>query len=418
LPATATAAPTPPSLADEFLAVRAATLELVDTLSPEDTTCQSMPEASPTKWHLAHTTWFFETFVLAELPALAHRPPHPAYARMFNSYYNAVGPQHARPQRGLLSRPTLDEVVRHRHHVDAAVAAAAADLPPALAARVVLGIHHEQQHQELILTDILHLFAQNPLQPAFRPPPPRLSEATAPPGHVPKASWIEHPGGVVAVGHAGDEFAFDNESPRHRVLLQPFALAARPVTNHEFLEFVADGGYDRPELWLSDGWAAARRGGWTAPLYWSDDRRTRFTLHGPRPIDPAAPVCHVSYYEADAFARWAGARLPSEQEWEAVAADHPRAGNFVESGRLEPAPQAEPALLGDVWVWTASAYAAYPGYRAAEGALGEYNGKFMCNQYVLRGGSCATPRSHIRASYRNFFPPEARWQFSGIRLAR
>jgi ergothioneine biosynthesis protein EgtB len=398
-------------------AARAATLALAQPLSAEDMTAQSMPDASPTKWHLAHTTWFFETFVLAELGAPAY---HPTYARLFNSYYNTVGPQHARPQRGLLSRPSLDEVLRYRLYVDDAVAHALPTLPPALQDRLVLGLHHEQQHQELILTDILHLLAQNPLQPAFRRPAPEdmSPEPASTSWSQANRMWHEHPGGILAIGHAGDGFAFDNESPRHRVLLQPFALATRPVTNGEYLTFIADDGYNRPELWLSDGWDAVQRGGWAAPLYWSDDLRTRFTLRGPLPIDPAAPVCHVSYYEADAYARWAGARLPTEAEWEAIAADQPRTGNFVESGRLDPAPQRVPAMFGDVWTWTASPYVAYPGYRPPEGALGEYNGKFMCNQIVLRGGSCATPSSHIRASYRNFFHPEARWQFSGIRLAR
>jgi ergothioneine biosynthesis protein EgtB len=399
--------------------VRAATLALIDTLSAEDMTAQSMPDASPTKWHLAHTTWFFETFVLAELGVPAYQP---AFARLFNSYYNTVGPQHARPQRGLLTRPSLDEVLRYRLYVDDALAHAFSDprdIDPDLLARLTLGIHHEQQHQELILTDILHLLAQNPLLPAYRRAGPSDLPAEtprkSPPG--PRDLWHEHPGGIVAVG-AGDGFAFDNEGPRHRVLLQPFAVATRPVSNGEYLTFIADDGYSRPELWLSDGWDALQHDRWTAPLYWSDDLRTRFTLRGLVPLDPAAPVCHVSYYEADAYARWAGARLPTEAEWEAIAAALPITGNFVESDRLDPAPQVAPAMFGDVWVWTASPYVAYPGYRAPIGPLGEYNGKFMCNQIVLRGGSCATPRSHIRASYRNFFHPGTRWQFSGIRLAR
>lgn len=401
------------TLQTAFSATRAATLALVEPLSAEDMTAQSMPDASPSKWHLAHTTWFFETFILAELGLPAHAP---AYARIFNSYYNSVGPQHARPQRGLLTRPSLDEVLRYRLHVDDAVTRALPDLSPELRARVTLGVHHEQQHQELILTDILHLLAQNPLQPTYkRPVPNDLSLAPA----SPRDLWHEHPGGVVAIGHAADdEFAFDNETPRHRVLLQPFALATRPVSNGEYLTFIADDGYARPELWLSDGWSAVQRNNWTAPLYWSEDHRTRFSLRGPLPIDPAAPVCHVSFYEADAYARWAGARLPLEAEWETIASDSPITGNFADRGLLDPVPQRTPSLFGDVWTWTASPYVAYPGFRPAVGALGEYNGKFMCNQIVLRGGSCATPQSHIRASYRNFFPPEARWQFSGIRLAR
>ena len=378
---------------------------------------QSMPDASPVKWHLAHTTWFFETFVLAELPEF--RPFHPGYAALFNSYYNSVGAPHPRGQRGLLTRPDLSEVLRYRQHVDHAVRSALAQgqLSAELSARVRVGLHHEQQHQELILTDVLHLLSQNPLCPAFRPPVD-LPLATAPEA-PPTDRWHVHPGGVVQLGHRGDDFCFDNELPRHRVLLAPFEIAARPVDNAAYLQFIRDGAYRRPELWLSDGWDAVHRRGWFAPLYWSADLETRFTLHGLRPIDPAAPVCHVSYYEADAFARWAGARLPGEHEWESVAENQPITGNFVESGRLEPvAHHHHPQFFGDVWVWTASPYVAYPGFRPATGALGEYNGKFMCNQIVLRGGSCATPRSHVRASYRNFFPPEARWQFSGLRLAR
>jgi len=406
---TASAAP----LASALSAVRAATIALVEPLSGEDMTAQSMPEASPTKWHLAHTSWFFETFVLAELGV----PPYqPAYARLFNSYYNTVGPQHARPQRGLLTRPSLDEVLRYRLYVDDALAHALPGLTPELQARVTLGIQHEQQHQELILTDILHLLAQNPLQPAYRRPAP--SDLSLQSVRTAGDLWREHPGGVVEIGAADTGFSFDNEGPRHRALLQPFALATRPVSNGEWLTFIADDGYTRPELWLSDGWDVVQRRGWTAPLYWSDDHRTRFTLRGPLPIDPAAPVCHVSFYEADAYARWAGHRLPSEQEWEAIAQTHAVTGNFVESCCLDPIPQRSANLFGDIWVWTASPYVAYPGFRPAAGALGEYNGKFMCNQIVLRGGSCATPRSHIRASYRNFFPPDARWQFSGVRLAR
>ena len=312
-------------------------------------------------------------------------------------------------------------MLAYRRHVDAALhAALTADLlSDALLLRIELGLHHEQQHQELILTDVLHLLAHNPLQPRFREPAPSdMSFGSADSDEL----WHAHPGGVVEVGHDGRGFAFDNEGPRHRALLQPFELAARPVSNAEYLAFIRDDGYRRADLWLSDGWDAAQRHGWRAPLYWSSDLATRFTLHGPRAIDPDAPVCHVSFYEADAYARWAGARLPTEHEWESVAADVAVGlvidGNFVESGHLEPAAQPSPRLMGDVWVWTASPYVAYPGFRPAAGALGEYNGKFMCNQIVLRGGSCATPRTHVRASYRNFFPPEARWQFSGLRLAR
>ncbi len=380
---------------------------------------QSMPDASPVKWHLAHTTWFFETFVLAELPDF--RPFNADVAALFNSYYNSVGAPYPRARRGLLTRPDLAEVLRWRKHVDQAMHRALAHgLPDELHARVETGLHHEQQHQELILTDVLHLLAQNPLRPAFRPPTDDLSFETA---HRPPTPdlWHAYPGGVISVGHAGhagNDFAFDNELPRHRILLAPFEICARPVSNGAYTDFIRDGGYRNPALWLSDGWDALHRHGWTAPMYWSDDLTTHFTLHGTRPIDPDAPVAHVSFYEADAYARWAGARLPSEHEWESVAEDQPISGNFVESGRLRPVAQNPPHFFGDVWVWTASPYTAYPGFRPATGALGEYNGKFMCNQIVLRGGSCATPRTHIRASYRNFFPPEARWQFSGLRLAR
>jgi ergothioneine biosynthesis protein EgtB len=397
-----------------YATVRAASLALVAGLSAEDMLAQSMPDASPVKWHLAHTSWFFETFVLAELPG--HRAFDPAYALLFNSYYNSVGAQHARPQRGLLTRPALAEVLRYREHVDRSMQAAlTAGLPDALATRAELGLHHEQQHQELILTDLQHLLAHNPLQPAFRPVPEDSSTHAAP-----TPLWHAHPGGIVEIGHAGRGFAFDNEGPRHRVLLEPFEVSARPVDNAQVLEFIADGGYRRPELWLSDGWDAVRRHAWTAPLYWSEDHRSRFTLHGPRPLLPHAPACHLSFYEADALARWAGARLPTEAEWETVARTLPSAGHLLETEprHLEPLPSQHPHFFGDVWVWTASPYVAYPGFRPSADALGEYNGKFMCNQMVLRGGSCATPRSHIRASYRNFFPPGARWQFSGLRLAR
>ena len=398
--------------------VRAATEALVRGLEPEDMVAQSMDDCSPTKWHLAHTTWFFETFVLRAEPG--HAPFHPAFEVLFNSYYEAVGPQFPRPRRGLLTRPTVREVLAYRAHVDAAVERRlAAEVAPELAARVELGLHHEQQHQELILMDLKHLFAQSPLRPALRPEAAAPSERPAPP-----LAWHAGPDGLVELGHAGAGFCFDNEAPRHRAFLRPYALASRCVTNGEYAAFVADDGYRRPELWLSDGWAAVRRLGWAAPLYWdlADGTGSEFTLGGPRPLDPHAPVVHVSHYEADAYARWAGARLPTEAEWETVAAGAAIAGNFVESGRLHPtsAPDGPgpQQLFGDVWEWTASAYLPYPGYRPAAGALGEYNGKFMSGQMVLRGGSCVTPADHARASYRNFFPPAARWPFAGIRLIR
>jgi ergothioneine biosynthesis protein EgtB len=407
-------------LASRYREVRAASEALRAPLSAEDCAIQSMPDASPTKWHLAHTTWFFETFVLER--ALPGRPPFdPSYRFLFNSYYNAVGPQYARPERGLLSRPSLADVLRYRAAVDEALLAWLEPPEPRAAellAVVELGLQHEQQHQELILTDVKHAFGRNPLRPAYRtlPPPPR---AEAPPLRF--EAFAE---GVRAFGHAGEGFAFDNEGPRHRALVPAFALASRCATNAEYLAFVEDGGYERPELWLSDGWAWRQAEGVEAPLYWerAEGAWSTFTLAGPRALRAEEPVTHVSFYEAAAFAEWAGARLPTEHEWETAAAPAPVAGHFAPSGRLHPA--AAPAgprvaqLFGDVWEWTRSDYAPYPGYRPSAGALGEYNGKFMCNQRVLRGGSCATPAGHVRATYRNFFPPTARWQFSGIRLAR
>ncbi len=399
--------------------VRAATMSLVEGLTPEDMVAQSMDDCSPTKWHLAHTTWFFETFVL-RAAARGYAPFHPAFEVLFNSYYQAVGPQYPRPRRGLLTRPPLAEVLAYRAAVDAAIERMfAGEVAPAIAARVELGLHHEQQHQELILMDLKHLFAHNPLGPALR------AGAAPPSGRpAPPLAWHAGPDGLVELGHDGAGFAFDNEGPRHRAYLRPYALASRLVTAGEFAEFVADGGYRRADLWLSDGWATVQRLGWAAPLYWdmSGGTWTICTLGGPRPLDPHAPVVHVSHYEADAFARWAGARLPTEAEWEAVAAGRPVVGNFVESGLLHPtaaAPDSGPQqLFGDAWEWTASAYLPYPGFRAAEGALGEYNGKFMSGQMVLRGGACVTPQDHARATYRNFFPPQARWPFAGLRLAR
>jgi ergothioneine biosynthesis protein EgtB len=410
-------------LAERYRMVRAATEALAAPLSPEDTTAQSMPDASPVKWHLAHTSWFFETFVL-EATAPGYRPLEPAYRVLFNSYYHSVGDQHSRPERGLVTRPGLAEVLAYRRHVDEHCLALLerGRLDAAQLGVVELGLHHEQQHQELILTDLKHLFARNPLYPVYRP------RASEPPRQPAPLGWHAVPGGLREIGHAGPGFAFDNEGPRHRVFVHAFQLASRAVTNAEYLAFIEERGYRRPELWLSDGIATVEREGWQAPLYWTrrDGAWWRYTLAGLAPVAPGEPVTHVSAYEADAYARWARARLPTEAEWEVVAADAPPAGNFVESGRLEPAPVTADAtraprpaqLFGDVWEWTSSAYAPYPGYRPPPGALGEYNGKFMANQLVLRGGSCATPASHIRVSYRNFFPPAARWQWSGIRLAR
>lgn len=421
-------AASPSSLRDRFVAVRAASCELASRLGPEDLVVQSMPDASPGKWHLAHTTWFFEAFLLSRVePGFS---PHDArFEYLFNSYYDAVGARHPRSRRGMLTRPTLDEVLGYRLAVDERVEAALArGLDDAAAEVLVLGLHHEQQHQELFLTDALHLLSESPLAPALAP---RSAPSSAPArGPARAASFLEHPGGLVQVGFeppvgadALARFSFDNEGPRHRVWLEPFELCDRLVTAGEYEAFLDDGGYQRPELWLAEGLAFVREHGLTGPLYWrprEGGARLRFSPHGLVPVEPCEPVCHVSYYEADAFARWAGARLPTEHEWEVVAAREPVTGTFVESGELSPRPAApgERQLFGEVWQWTQSAYAAYPGFEAAAGALGEYNGKFMVSQQVLRGGSCFSPASHLRATYRNFFPPSARWQMTGIRLAR
>jgi ergothioneine biosynthesis protein EgtB len=409
------------ALAD-FEAVRRDTEALAVNLTAEDQAIQSMPDVSPTKWHLAHTTWFFETFILTRLDP-DYRLFDPAFAYLFNSYYEAVGPRHPRPERGLLSRPTLDMVAAYRDHVGAAMARLIARADgaqwQAAAPLVELGLHHEQQHQELILMDIKHVFSVNPLSPAYQAPQLKMQHGAAP------LEWLEFAGGLCEIGHQGTGFAFDNETPRHKVWLEPFRLASRPVTCGEYLDFIDDGGYRRPEFWLSDGWATVSRQGWQMPLYWRRDGGgawSIFTLGGCRRLNPAEPVCHVSFYEADAFARWAGKRLPSEAEWEVAAEGLPLAGNFADSGRLHPcaAGAGDPPLrqmFGDVWEWTASPYAAYPRFRAAAGAIGEYNGKFMCNQMVLRGGAAVTPAGHVRATYRNFFPPPARWMFAGLRLA-
>ncbi len=394
-----------------FQRVRARSKALIAGLAPEDTVVQSMPDASPTKWHLAHTTWFFEELVLAVF-VTGYRRYCSGYDYLFNSYYNQIGPMHLRAHRGFITRPTLAEVLAYREHIDSAVLELLATPAPEVAARVELGCQHEQQHQELLVTDIKHVLAQNPLVPVWRQLPP--VETALPPAQ----KWQTHAGELVSIGHAGTDFSFDNETPRHRVLLEPFAMATRPVTNAEYGEFIAAGGYDTSALWLADGWARIESEGWQRPLYWNADNTAEFTVAGLRPLEPAAPVSHLSYYEADAFARWAGARLPTEAEWEAVAAESAIAGNFAESERLHPAPSSSVSLWGDVWEWTASAYLAYPGYRPVAGAIGEYNGKFMSGQMVLRGGSCATPRTHIRATYRNFFYPHQRWQFTGLRLAR
>lgn len=403
------------SLLQRFRRVRSRTLGLCAGLSAEDMMVQSMPDASPAKWHLAHTTWFFEQFLLGRDPAW--RPRHPEWHYLFNSYYQTVGPMHARPRRGLLSRPSLEQVLDYRRRVEDAVAERIeAGLEPAAKAVVELGLQHEQQHQELLLTDIQHALWCNPLRTAYDAALPRPVAARAE-----TLSYVDGLEGVAEIGHAGDGFAFDNESPRHRVYLQAHALANRLVTNEEYRLFVQDGGYREPTLWLSDGWATVQAEGWERPLYWQDDLESAYGLGGVRELELAAPVAHLSYFEADAFARWAGARLPTEAEWESAAAAQPTRGHLLDARPQPPRAVAGEGLLqmyGDVWEWTASPYVSYPGFKPLPGALGEYNGKFMNAQWVLRGGSCATPRDHIRATYRNFFPAQARWQFAGLRLAR
>jgi ergothioneine biosynthesis protein EgtB len=388
-----------------FRETRDLSVKISQPLSAEDQCVQSMPDASPMKWHLAHTTWFFERMLLADEPG--YEQFNARYGEIFNSYYLGLGTPFTRANRGLLTRPSLDEVLAYRAHVDRAME----DLftREDKRALVVLGLNHEQQHQELMLTDIKHALFCNPLLPAYQPSAPAALEETA------KLRWADHEGGIVKVGHEGEDFAFDNERPRHEVLLQPFRLATRLVSCGEYRDFIKDGGYKRPEFWLSDGWALAQRENWQAPLYWLGKERI-FTLQGERPINPGEPVCHVSFFEAAAYAAWAGKRLPTEFEWEAAASEASTTGNFLDLNVLHPRSGAG-RMFGDAWAWTRSSYDPYPGYRTFEGAASEYNGKFMVGQLVLRGGSCATPPGHVRASYRNFFPPSARWQFSGIRLA-
>ncbi len=395
----------------DFRATRALSVALAAPLSDADASAQSMPDASPAKWHLAHTTWFFETFVLAGLPG--YRVFDDRFNYLFNSYYEAVGARHARHRRGLITRPSLEDVLAYRSHVDAALDRHWDGLDGDRLALIELGRNHEQQHQELLVTDILDLLAANPIEPALFPP--ALTPAPAA-----RDGWTRHDGGIHRIGHAGPGFAFDCEGPAHDVLLRPFVLADRLVSNADWAAFIADGGYARPALWLSDGWGWVQREGIAAPLHWQqgDTGWTSFTLSGRRPVDAAAPVTHVSFYEADAFATWAGARLPTEAEWEVAAAPHdPNGGNQLDrAGPVHPAGSA--GLFGDCWQWTASAFLPYPGFRAAEGAVGEYNGKFMNGQMVLKGASCATPRGSSRRSVRNFFYPHMRWQFTGLRLAK
>jgi ergothioneine biosynthesis protein EgtB len=400
-----------------YAQVRQQTEELCATLSPEDCMVQAMPDASPVKWHLAHTSWFFETFLLT--PFLkSYQPINPDYKFLFNSYYNAVGERPLRANRGVMSRPSFEAVRAYRRHVDEAMMKLL-EHPSANVAEIAeIGLNHEQQHQELIVTDVKYALWSNPLKPAYVPQATTSQTVSAP------LRWLDFDGGIVGIGHKEAGFCFDNELPRHEQLLQPYELASRLITNAEYLEFMHAGGYERPELWLSDGWDLVQTQNWRAPLYWEhkDGEWHYYTCMGMRPVaeDLAVPVAHVSYYEADAYARWAGARLATEAEWEQAASREAEvAGNFLEERSFHPVAESDEShLFGNLWQWTQSAYLPYPGYRPAEGALGEYNGKFMCNQFVLRGGSCATPQAHIRASYRNFFPPATRWQFTGIRLAR
>jgi ergothioneine biosynthesis protein EgtB len=422
----------PQALLADYQRVRKFTEALAAPLAIEDYVIQTMPDVSPTKWHLAHVTWFFETFVLSP-NAPNYRPLNPLYAYLFNSYYESVGPRHPRPSRGLLSRPTVVDVYAYRAHVDEQMEELLNYADEALFARlapiIVLGLHHEQQHQELLLTDIKHVLSFNALRPAYVN---QATDAVVPLATGVEASrnlgWVARAGGLQQIGFEADSFAFDNESPRHVEYCEPFVLADRLVTSGDYLDFINDGGYQRPELWLSAGWGTVQEQGWEAPLYWErqDSQWLTFSLSGGmRPLDVREPVCHISYFEADAYARWADARLPTEAEWESVAVDASAEGNFVEGGLFHPTPLLDrpssdrpSQMFGDVWEWTQSAYSPYPGFKPAAGAIGEYNGKFMCNQYVLRGGSCATSESHIRPTYRNFFPPDARWQFTGLRLAR
>lgn len=407
------------ALAKHYHAVRAASLAITAPLSAEDQCVQSMPDASPSKWHLAHTTWFFETLCLQAYVA-DYQPYDKRFAYLFNSYYEALGPRHARPERGMLTRPSLASVHAYRQHVDEAMLHLITQLPDdqsALVPTITLGLHHEQQHQELLLTDIKHLLSRNPLLPTYLAAPPTPSKPAAP------LSWQAYAGGIVDIGHDGADFAFDNETPRHQVLLRPYRLATRPVTCGEYLAFMEDGGYRQAQHWLSDGWAMCCVQAWEAPLYWQRDTQGAwqiFTLQGLRPVDPAEPVCHVSFYEAAAYAAWAGVRLPSEFEWEAAASGKPMRNRSTDHVHPQSAEMGESGLTqlhGEVWQWTRSSYDPYPGFKPLPGPAAEYNGKFMISQVVLRGSSCATPAGHARHSYRNFFPPSARWQFSGIRLA-
>lgn len=414
------------SLIEFYKTVRQFSHTLAEPLEIEDYVVQSMPDVSPTKWHLAHTSWFFETFVLSKV-LKEYKSPNPQYAYLFNSYYVQAGERHLRPKRGLISRPTVEETYSYRNHVDEGMLQFMENADQKdweeISSVIEIGIHHEQQHQELIVTDIKHVLSENPLHPKY------LNKKIN--GEFPKQpkenKWISYDEGIFNMGNAGNGFGYDNEYPKHKVYLNPFKLASRLITNAEYIEFINDGGYETPEIWLSEGWATVATNNWGSPLYWQkkDGKWMQFTLTGLRDVEPGEPVTHVSYFEADAYARWAGARLPSEAEWEVAASNIPIEGNFVENLNFHPVSMEDNAngdlpeqMYGDVWEWTQSSYSAYPGYKTLPGALGEYNGKFMCNQMVLRGGSCATSRSHIRKTYRNFFPTSSRWQFMGIRLAK
>ena len=405
---------------ERYERVRARTESLAAPLSAEDMLVQSMPDASPTKWHLGHTTWFFEEFVLARF-RVAHKWRDERWRVLFNSYYDSVGPQFQRPMRGLLSRPSTGEIRSWRAQVDEQMIELLARADSEALAVTLLGTHHEQQHQELVLTDIKHAMSVNPIGPSYL----RESAPPRPTGHDTPLRWLEYGETLAPIGHGGDGFAFDNEGPRHRALVGPFLIASRLVTNADYALFLGDRGYERSELWLSDGWACRKEGGWRAPLYWEDDddQRREFTMRGTAALDLHAPVTHLSFYEADAYARWYGARLPTEEEWEVAASGLPVEGNFLENGVFAAVPAQGPPegaaqFYGDAWEWTASAYLPYPRFRPLQGSLGEYNGKFMSGQMVLRGGSCFSPRDHLRATYRNFFPPRTRWQVSGVRLAK
>lgn len=412
-----------PGVIDNFQQVRRQTLAITEGLSAEDMVVQSMPDASPLKWHLAHTSWFFEHFILQ--PFAENYPVFSKdYCYLFNSYYDAVGPRHARPARGLLTRPPLDDILAYRQHIERHMIPLLERQLSDVTELVTVGLHHEMQHQELMLTDILHLLSANPLAPALQQTPPPASQDAAE-QHIVPQQMLSHDGGLVQVGATEQGFSYDCENPRHQFFLQPFKLASRPVTNGEWLQFIEDGGYQNPLLWLSDGWHYCQQQHWQAPLYWQQQNSwLHFSLSGLHPLNLSAPVCHISYYEADAFARWAGKRLPREQEWEVIAEALPEAindANFLEQHIWQPTScQSQPdfqKVFGDVWEWTQSPYTGYPGFNAAQGELAEYNGKFMANQFVLRGGSCASPRQQLRSSYRNFFYPHQRWQFSGLRLA-